>query len=63
MQCTLMLHKLDLVAKNYEGLTADEQKKVPGTSCKKAKAYLSITKNNADETETKKTDKTRRGGC
>lgn len=43
--------------KNYEGLTTDEQSKVPETSYKNAEAYLEITKNNSEEREAKKKNK------
>lgn len=49
----MKLHQLDLVLKNYDRLTVDEQEKVPETSYNNAKGYLAITKSNAEETETK----------
>lgn len=38
---------------NYEGLTAEDKVNVVEISYKNAEAYLEITKNNAEDTDTK----------
>lgn len=55
-QSTLKLHQHYLLVKNYEGFTADKQAKVQRTLYIIARAYLEISKNNAEETQAKKSE-------